>query len=410
MRHVLLLLITCLIAALPAHAAQKIQGLAPGQPVVIGIAVPVFEEDEQIVRGAQLAADRINETGGISGHPIRLVIERAIPPRDGGLTDRIAADTGRDLAIRMIEHNPIAVIGHDYSDGAVAASQIYQDAGVLFLATFATDDSLTQHSFDLTFRVTIPIRYSSRALAHHAFEQKYCNLLMFAERSHFGREKSLMLKQLIEDYGSQIVLSASFEDNTEDFQDILLYVQDNKVFSTSEIDAIIFLGSPLHAGDFIAQARRIGIKQPILGSPTLQSPHTIEVAGDAMQDIVTYSLFDQTDRPDSWGRFAKNFENRYGSPPSDWSALSFDSIGLLANTIADAETVLQQQLARHLHSLAHIAPYKGVTGKIAFNLHGEIINREINLISYQDGKFAAITDWSGVDGEGSNDRASPLNC
>ena len=118
-------------------------------PLLIGIALPSTKRNDAVARGAELAVKQINESGDTLGRKLSLTIMHTSAPPSSGATDDTDAADARDQAIRLAALRPIAVIGHDSWDGALSASQVYEERRILFLALHPTSDSLNGHDFDV---------------------------------------------------------------------------------------------------------------------------------------------------------------------------------------------------------------------------------------------------------------------
>ena len=116
-----------MLLALCACAGSK-------EPYVVGAAGPWKQGyGLQNLQGVQLATEEINKSGGINGHPLR-VIERD-DAGDGPQAAKIAQEFVRNPLIS-------AVIGHVNSSGMLAAAPIY-DGQLAAVATSATSPDLT---------------------------------------------------------------------------------------------------------------------------------------------------------------------------------------------------------------------------------------------------------------------------
>jgi branched-chain amino acid transport system substrate-binding protein len=115
-------------------------------PIRIGAVFPISGNAASLagpeLAGVQIAADLINEDGGIHGRPIELIV------RD--LRSRDAADgVMADLAGQGIE----LVIGAYSSDLSIAASEAADRAGLLYWEAGAVADRLTGRGLPMVFRV-----------------------------------------------------------------------------------------------------------------------------------------------------------------------------------------------------------------------------------------------------------------
>src|SRR5215831_19180876 len=77
---------------------------------------------EELRRGAELAVRDVNESGGINGQKLTLVIAD-----DGGCDPKMAVEVANELA----RHEIVFVDGHYCSSASIPASRVYHEKNVL---------------------------------------------------------------------------------------------------------------------------------------------------------------------------------------------------------------------------------------------------------------------------------------
>ncbi|MDH7479687.1 MAG: ABC transporter substrate-binding protein, partial [Syntrophomonadaceae bacterium] len=133
-----LILIFCLVTRLAGcfHRSGR-------EDIVIGLAWPFATKNSMLKEGVEMAVDEINGRGGIKGRKIRLVEK----------DDEGTVTGGVNAAQSLVKiPNLVAVIGHRASFVSIAASAIYEEAGVLMLSPASTAPNLTQRGYKMIFR------------------------------------------------------------------------------------------------------------------------------------------------------------------------------------------------------------------------------------------------------------------
>ena len=115
------------------------QRAQPGSPLYVAIAGGMSgsgaASGQETVQSAQLYFDRLNAGGGINGHPVELLV----------FDDQNDPGTARQVAQKIVDDDRvILVIGHSTSATSVAASPIYEAAGLPAITSTATADNVTQ--------------------------------------------------------------------------------------------------------------------------------------------------------------------------------------------------------------------------------------------------------------------------
>ncbi|MEG8279832.1 ABC transporter substrate-binding protein [Streptomyces sp. AHA2] len=128
------------LAVLAALAAVLVPRLlhTPTEPVYVALVTsrtaPGGPRAPEVALAVQFHADRVNQAGGVHGHPVRLL----------SYDDRADPDTARRTAERIVRDDRVAlVIGHTSSPTAAAAGRVYSAAGIPFITPTATADGIT---------------------------------------------------------------------------------------------------------------------------------------------------------------------------------------------------------------------------------------------------------------------------
>jgi ABC-type branched-subunit amino acid transport system substrate-binding protein len=110
----------------------------PGAPLYIAIAGGMTgngsASGQEMVQSAHLYFDRLNAEGGVNGHPVELLV----------FDDQNTPDLARQIAQEIVDDGrAMLVIGHSTSTASVAASPIYEAAGITAITSTSTADNVT---------------------------------------------------------------------------------------------------------------------------------------------------------------------------------------------------------------------------------------------------------------------------
>ena len=115
------------------------------KPFYIAVSGPMSGKSEingqAMVRGVQLYLDKINQQGGIHGHPVKLLT----------FDDQNQPELAEKKALEIANSQALAVIGHYGSSTSLAAAPIYKKYGIPAVSGSATANELTQNN-DWYFR------------------------------------------------------------------------------------------------------------------------------------------------------------------------------------------------------------------------------------------------------------------
>jgi ABC-type branched-subunit amino acid transport system substrate-binding protein len=111
----------------------------PGETVYIAIVGGMTgngaASGQETVQSARLYFDRLNAAGGVSGHPVELLV----------YDDQNDPELAKQVAQEIVDDGrAMLVIGHSTSTASVAASPIYAAAGIAAITSTATADDVTK--------------------------------------------------------------------------------------------------------------------------------------------------------------------------------------------------------------------------------------------------------------------------
>ncbi|HEX8673024.1 MAG TPA: ABC transporter substrate-binding protein [Longimicrobium sp.] len=349
--------------------------------LVIGAPWPwAAGEDEGILyrKGLEMGVDEVNARGGVHGRRLRLLFE----------DDQQSVNEGLRIAQRLIS-NPdvIAVIGHLQSYVSVPTSAIYENGEVVMLSPFSTDPALTANGFEHVFRMTFTDQETGRRMAEHAARQGYRRVAIYYVRTEYGRGLANAFEERAGEVGIGVAARASY-DAVARFE-ARAFEPTLRQWKLIDVDAIFLAGEIPVAGHLIAEMRRMGLTQPILGGDAMSFPALIAAAGPAAEGTVVAASFHSAERRPEVARFAKEFRARNHTEPDPAAAVAYDAVHALARAMEGAEAPTAGSVAARLRSLP---PMEGVTGRISFDKRGDLVGDKLVKLVVRNGRFEPLPD------------------
>ena len=319
----------------------------------IAVSVPIGSNPniaQEILRGAAQAQDEVNNSGGINGIPVKLVIA----------DDRNRPEIAAQVATEFTNDNTIiAVMGHNFSEAANAASAIYQKAGLV--AVFPTSGNVeVDHKY--IFRASSSTHSEAKALAKYAKTKNLTKIAICADSS--DRSSRAIKNEFTDSFqknGGQIV-STTCDFAVKDFNRQLIMQQliaegANGILLRPNINKIKDATS-------IAQANQG--KLQLMASSTMYTKDTLDVGKDA-NGIVVSAIWHPDFNPRN--PFAKNAEKLWNGPVSWRTATSYDSMQVIIAGLKQnpnfTKDGLQQFISQKDFSV------EGATGTVKFKTSGE---------------------------------------
>lgn len=386
--------------------APTVIQLGPEGPDVLKIAIvePQGAEDDMFLEGARLAVAEVNAAGGAAGHRFGLVQAVEEPYSDDDDVQNMVIDSLR-LAERVTEEeNLLAVIGHRSSTSAVPASSVYDHRGVLYLATHATASSLTHHGFSTVFALQPSNSDIASMMAHYALGRGLRRIVVLGDDSAYGVEMASQFRSWVARGGGRILFHGSLSSKDRSIERLLMFLLDNKLFRTDEIDAIFVSSSSIaDTADFIRMARELNMMTPILGPEYIFS-NIIErrVGPENMKDVAGVSLYDGDSQTTEALAFASAFKAAYGEPPDQLAAIGYDAVKLLAYIIDRNGVTDATRLADSLRIMRYAAPFEGATGRLVFDANGLVTDTYAFIVRHDGTMFHSVAsykkplDWTGL--------------
>jgi branched-chain amino acid transport system substrate-binding protein len=367
----MLLLTACRESTLAEKRDAAARAATSETPIRIGFVWPLAAAEDKLPSGVQMAVDEINEAGGILGRQIELV------PRD----DQLSLRESRLVAQELAEDSSItAVIGHGYSDKALAVAPLYEFNGLIMMSPSATTPDLTRMGYHYIFRNVINDLESGRQLARFAYSEGYRRVVILYEAGDYGRQLSNVFENEANVLNMTIVDRRPYQ-SARSFEPI---IDDWSSEDFEDFDSIFIAGFNPVAAQFIRDARRARIRQPIIGSDGLNTSDLWSIARESSIGMVVASYY-HPDTPDANVQsFIDRYHARYNDEPDTWSALGYDTVYIIAEAIKQANSTVPSEVADQLHHITNLA---GVTGDYTFDDNGDVVNKSLILVVQQKEAF-----------------------
>ncbi|MEO6392536.1 MAG: ABC transporter substrate-binding protein [Pyrinomonadaceae bacterium] len=321
------------------------------------------------VNGIRMATDEINQSGGVLGRPIELIV----------LDDEgFPADASRVVRKLINEYQVVALLGEVASTNSLAAAPHAQSAKIPMITPSSTNPKVTMVG-DYIFRTCFIDPFQGTAMAQFAR-----NTLRAKTAAILGDVNSDYSNGLAHNFeaefkrrGGRIISSGFYTQDDLDFK-----VQLRKI-RAARPDVIYLPGYYSEAGSIIKQARELGMRQPVLGGDGWDSPQLFGMAGDALNNTYISNHY-ATDDPDPRvKKFAADYRARFKEEPEALSALAYDSMKVLADAIRRAGSTDGPKLR---DALARTKDFPGVTGNITIDADRNAVKPAL-ILQIKNGGF-----------------------
>lgn len=361
-----------LVLALPAYAADD--------EVKIGVMAPVTgqwaSEGQDMVNIVKLLADEVNQAGGAGGR--KIVIEVG---DDGG-----DPKTAALAAQRLVTSGVVAVIGTYGSAVTEATQDIYDEDGVLQIATGSTSIRLTEKGLPLFFRTCPRDDDQGRVMAKHVQALGFKKVALVHDNSSYAKGLAEEVKGLMDTAGLPVVYYDAITPGDRDYTTALTKIK------TLGPDVIVFTGYYPEAAMLLRQKREMAWDIPLIGGDATNNLALVDIAGkEAAAGYYFISPPGPSDLTDEMSlKFMAEYQGRFKTMPSSvWSVMAGDAFKVLVEAIQNVKEPTAENIATYLHD--SLKDFAGFTGPIAFDRKGDRVGDVYRLYQVdKDGKFVLV--------------------
>ena len=334
------------------------------------ISGPTYNFGQSAYNGTMMAADEINQAGGINGRRLDVVFQ------DDKGSPEIAAQSASKL---IQQYKVVAIIGAGASGNSLAAAPNAQSAGVPLIAPSSTHPAVTQAG-DYIFRACYIDAFQGEVMARFAVNTLKAKkaAIMVDYNSPYSRGLTEFFELSFRKLGGTIIAKQSYSQSDADFKGQLSAIK------TAEPDVVYIPGYYGDVAIIAKQARQIGIEQPLLGADGWDAPELWELAGDAVNGSYISNHYSADDPSENIQRFVTNYRQRYQNlTPDAHAALAYDAMRFLADAMQRAGSTEGSKLR---DALATTKNFPGVTGVISMDANRNAVKPAV-VLKLQDRSY-----------------------
>lgn len=330
---------------------------------------PTFNFGQSAVNGVLMAADEVNQTGGINGRRLDVVIED-----DKGSPEMAAKLTGK-----LINDKVIAIIGAGASGNSLAAAPNAQSAHVPLISPSSTNPAVTLAG-DYIFRACFIDAFQGDVMARftaNTLKAKTAAIILDYNQP-YSRGLAQFFEASFTKLNGKVVVKQSYSQGDADYRGQL------SVIKASAPDVIYIPGYYGDVGLIARQARQLGLTQPLLGADGWDAPELWELGRDALNGCYITNHYSVDTPSNTIQKFVESYRQRYGNlVPDAHAALAYDATRFLVEAIRKAGTTDGQKLRE---ALAATKNFVGVTGIISMDKDRNAVKPAV-ILKLEDGRY-----------------------
>ncbi|PYQ32675.1 MAG: ethanolamine utilization protein EutJ [Acidobacteria bacterium] len=360
-----------LIVAVACGRNREAQTAAAASDIPIGVYAALSGSEaafgQATVQGVRLAAEEINNGGGVLGKKIRLIIED-----DAGRAEEAAS-----VVTKLITRDGvIGVIGENSSNQSLAGAPICQAAKVPMISPSSTNPNVTKKG-DYIFRVCFTDPYQGKALA--TFVRNNLKLTTAAILKDNKNDYSVGLAEFFGKsfvpLGGKIIAEQSYAGGDTEFRPQLTAIR------AANPQVVFIPGFYTDVGQIAIQARDLGIAGPMVGGDGWDSPTVITIGGKAVDGCYFSDHYFKGEPRPAVQRFVGEIRKRYGRDPDANAALGYDALYIFANAARKSGSLDRKSIR---DQIAATRNYQGVSGVITMGPNRDPI-KPVAMIKIEGG-------------------------
>ena len=332
-------------------------GSAFSADVKIGVAASLTGGGAQYgnsIRNAfQLAAQQINDAGGIKGDKIVLLVEDEQGKKEEAI----------NVAKKLIfQDRVLMMFGPTLSNSAQAAFPVAQGAKVVAFGTSTTADGITSIG-DYTFRNAVTeadvLPQTVRAAVQAVGVKKVA--IMYGNDDVFTKNGYDHFKKALEEQKIAVTATETFAKGDVDFKAQLTKIK------ASNPDAIVLSALMAEGAPIMVQARQLGMNIPVIGGNGMNSVKVFELAKGSSDNLWVGSPWSAENRSDKNVQFMDAYSKKYNAVPDQFAAQAYDALYIVAEALKGIKLEGKIEADRKaLRDALETVKYSGATGDFAF--------------------------------------------
>lgn len=351
-------------------------GCKPSEPIRIGFVAGISGRVADLgVTGrdaAQFAVEQRNQTGGVSGRKVLLLI------RD----DEQKPELARRAVQELISEGVSAIIGPMTSDMGMAVVPVVNEARVLTVAPTATTEALTGID-DYFFRVTSTTRtFASRNASYQIRANRMRRVAAAYDLGNRSFTENWLsnFRTAFAEGGGEIIATMGFEVKNETA--FLQIARDLLAFGP---DGILLVANSMDSALLCQQIRKLDPLIPITLSDWGATERLLELGGKAVEGVTVVQTFDRHSTAPRYLAFRQAYMERFHREPGFAGVYTYDAVNVVLDAIG------KQKSGRSLkETVLEIREFNGLQSLFSFDDFGDVKRPHASISVVSEGQFTFL--------------------
>ncbi len=312
---------------------------------------------EKCKNAINLAVEKINNSGGIDGYNVIPIFEDTKADPKEGVT----------VAQKLVSVDKVqGIVGGIVSAVTLPVAPVVEKNKVVLIAPTCSAPAIT-NAGEFIYRVWPSDLVEGEAIGNFAKNKGYKKAAILHLNNDYGNEIARIFTKSFETDSTKVIFTNAYQPKDIDFKTVL-----SKISKLSP-DVFYIAGYYNDVARVVKQAKELNIKAQILSVTAIEDEEFIKIAGNAANGII-YPLatgFQIDSKQPQIQSFVKNFRNKYNYNPGWVESHCYDAFMLICEGLKKSNKNFSGiSIKKYLDNLEY---YNGVTGKIIFDMNGDVI-------------------------------------
>lgn len=349
-----------------------------GEEIRIGLEGPLTGDQQKVgigmLNGAQLAADQINDSGGVNGKMITIV----------AIDDAADPDVGIEAANSAIASGLDAVVGPYNSGVGEKTLPLYIEAGI-FPMRLTSANSTQGLGFTLQPMTSQIAPMATSAIVDWAKAQSVA--IIFDQSTAYTADANTAMRSLLEAENVNVTIDLAIDPDADDYTAAV-----SEALATNP--DLIYVITYYREGGLIANAMfEANTSAQCLADFGAYDTGFVDAAGiEAAQRCPLVGVPAPDDYTDSES-LVSAYSEKFESAPGTWSPYTYDSVMMLADAAKEVGSFDPDKIASFL---AEQTNWSGWTGGVGFDAEtGNRVPSSLGVLSTRaDGTLHLDESWA----------------
>lgn len=358
---------TPIAAALGLAAGLAMSSSAFADTIKIGIAGPytgaLTQYGDMVKEGVDTAIETINSSGGVLGKQLEaVVVDDACEPKQGPV-----------VANRIVNDGIGYVVGHVCSGATIAATNIYEEEGVVMVTPSATAPAVTDgKGYHFIFRTIGRDDQQGPAAAKFIADKIKPELVaVIHDKQSYGQGIAAAVRDDLEAAGYKISMFEGINAGDSDYSAVITKLK------SSGADFVYYGGYHPEMGLLLRQGAEQGLTAKFMGPEGVGNPDINAIAGESVEGMLVTLPADFT-KDASNADVVKAFTDKGRDPGGAFQMTAYSAAVSIAEGIKAVGEDSPEKVADYLHANSVNTPI----GNISWNDQGDLEEFKFDIFTW----------------------------